>query len=91
MISPKVGTESAIVGQYKIDTPDNVSFVVVLKENEDGLREFEIILSENGKDDYSDVLKHSFYNEFVLPWTYRQKELPPVQKKNNVIQLKAVK
>lgn len=90
MISPKNGTDSTIVGQYKIDTADNVSFVVLLKENKEGFREFEIILSDNAKDDYSQVLKHSFYNDVVLPWTYKQKELPPVQK-NNVVRLRSVK
>lgn len=69
----KKGT--SVVGTYKIDAGNDVSFTVILKENENGLREFEINVSQNANGDDSVVLDHPFYQNFVLPWTYRQVEI----------------
>lgn len=78
-----------IVATYQIDTENNVSFKVVLKENSDGIREFEIILSNNASESYDEVFSHSFYNDFVLPWVYRERELPQQHKTDNVVTLKS--
>lgn len=82
---------SSIVASYEIQAGNNVSFKVILKENKAGLREFEIILSSSGSDDYSEVYMHPFYKDFVLPWTYKKKEsedspIHPI-KNNNVIDI----
>lgn len=78
-----------VVGTYKIDTPNNISFTVILKQNDEGFREFEIVLSGNGSDDYSEVFDHPFYNNFVLPWTYNKAEIEPSRtfKADNVVDL----
>ena len=82
-------TKTKVVGTYKIVTNNNISFTVHLKENQSGFREFEIILSENGSDDYSEVLDHPFYNNFVLPWTYNKIEIKPEKFSNryNVVDI----
>lgn len=73
---------TSVVGKYKVETTNNVSFVVTLKENEQGLREFEIDVSQEGGGDDSVVLDHPFYQNFVLPWTYRQLEIDSEPPKN---------
>ncbi len=80
----QVSRRMNIVGTYKIDTSNNVSFTVVFKENSEGLREFEILLSGNGSDDYSEVFAHPFYNNFVIPWTYNKVELEPTKNSSAV-------
>ncbi len=72
------------VGQYEIQTANDVSFTVTLLENEDGLREFEIVLSDNASDEYDEVYQHPFYQNFVLPWIYKAKEIP---QEGNVVNL----
>jgi hypothetical protein len=86
---------SITVGSYTVDTGNNVSFTVIFKENAAGLREFEIMLSANGSDDYDEVFNNAFYTNFVLPWTYHKQELPeqmldtPKAKyTNNIVQMK---
>lgn len=64
------------VGHYEIQTNNNVSFTVTLLENDQGLREFEIVLSENASDDYDEVYQHPFYQNFVIPWVHKTKEIP---------------
>lgn len=68
--------KSRKVGAYEIQTGNDVYFKVILLENEDGLREFEIVLSANGSDDYSEVYNHPFYQNFIIPWVHRAKDIP---------------
>lgn len=82
--------KTIVVGKYTIDAGTNTSFTVILKENKQGFREFDIVLSKTGSDDYSEVYNHPFYNNFVLPWSYRQKEIDEPEKEtivNNVVNL----
>lgn len=69
-------SNSRRVGHYEIQTSNNVSFTVTLLENDQGLREFEIVLSENGSDDYDEVYEHPFYQNFVIPWVHKAKDIP---------------
>lgn len=66
-----------VVSTYEIETNNEVKFKVVLLENSAGDREFEIIMSDNGSDDYSEVFDHPFYNNFVIPWVHKAKNTEP--------------
>lgn len=77
VIKANFGNKANVVATYDIKTANDVSFKVILTENTEGLREFEIVLSSNGKPDFTEIFSHPFYQDFVLPWTYRAKEIEP--------------
>lgn len=86
MINQKLKKKN--IASYEIQTTNDVSFSVRLFEDIDGNREFEIILSGNGSDNYSEIFSHPFYKNTVLPWVYKEKEIKPTIKyDNNVIDL----
>lgn len=95
IINAKFEKSNALMETYEVDAGNNVSFTVVLRQSPTGFREFEIILSNTGSDDYSEVFDHPFYNNFVLPWSnYQIKEATKEnavdkQEKSNVIEFES--
>jgi len=87
VIQAKFDKATSVVGRYRIDAGDRVVFTVILKENAEGFREFEIELSANGSDDLSEVFEHPFYNNYVLPWSYHNASTAPPMYSNNVVNI----
>lgn len=79
-----------LVHTYNVSN-DNISnladFCVKFYENEDGFREFEIIIATNSTMSYNDVMAHNIYTNFILPWSYKEKELSALLG-DNVVQFK---
>lgn len=73
-----IKSQRKLIHVYEVANSDssNLSqFSVKLYENEEGFREFEIVIANGSTMSYDDVMKHSIYNNFVLPWVYKEKEL----------------
>ena len=68
-------TGRTLVHVYDVETNNTVDFSIKFFENEDGFREFEIVIATDSKMNYNDIMNHHLYNNFVLPWTYKEKEL----------------
>lgn len=80
----KIVPSSEIVNVFDVETGSNLIFTVKFTENVDGLREFEIILSKSGSDEYDEVYAHPFYINYVIPWTCRRVGIKPLNKTNVV-------
>jgi hypothetical protein len=79
-----------LIHTYNVSN-DNINnltdFCVKFYENDDGFREFEIIIATNSSMSYNDVMTHAIYTNFVLPWSYKEKELSALLG-DNVVQFK---